>query len=153
MVYAGWESCQCTCAKFYFPIDTSARGLFPLYLRPWKTFIGQEKPQIFQQLLQISLTWWNSFSLLLCPTGLLKSILKDELQKHKYSFIPKQDLKRLFGPWPSKTDLVGTFHYTPQNHLVGFLMLSFNSSYKGKKRKRLLPLPENSCKHRHLAWA
>ena len=48
---------------------------------------------------------------------------------------------RLYAPWSSKTDLVGTFYKTPKNHLVDLLTLSLK--LQSEKRKRLLLLPKN----------
>ena len=74
-----------------------------------------------------------------CWTGLLQRIL------YKYSLIrvltiSNQDSKRLYVSWPFETDLVGTFYYTPQNHLVDFETLSLK--LQRQKRKKTASINE-----------
>ena len=47
----------------------------------------------------------------------------------------------MFKPWPSETDLFGTFYETPQNHLVDFLTLLPKLQRETSPKNLLKPLP------------
>ena len=110
------RSFQQTCAKFYFLVDTTARGLLHQQWKRSKTFIAQEKPRIFQQFIEAvlnmmkqllitfvlnrpSATHPSQIFLQPCSNNSIQSLyggqftLSTQLIKPNY-----QDQKRLFRP-------------------------------------------------------
>ena len=98
-----------------------------------KRFITQEKPWILRILHKHSFirVLTIPFNLFTVANSHYNSVDKTKLSS----------LERLFRPWPSETDLVGTFYETPQNHLVDFLTLLHKLQRETSLKNLLKPLP------------
>ena len=98
-----------------------------------KRFITQEKPWILRILHKHSFirVLTIPFNLFTVANSHYNSVDKTKLSS----------LERLFRPWPSETDLVGTFYETRQNHLVDFLTLLHKLQRETSPKNLLKPLP------------